>query len=74
MLARILDEALDPQTTSSDAQPSQLILEPARNEATLGPVEDQLMLEPNMTDTLPMDSEAFLDWFDSVDWNNPMGF
>ena len=72
MLARILDEALDSQ--SNVEQPRQPVLEPSSNEAVLTSVEDNMMLDPNDCDTLPVDSEAFLEWFDSVDWNNSMGF
>ena len=71
MLARILDEALD--SHSNVEQPRQPVLESAENEAVLTSEENNMMLDPNDCDTLPVDSEAFLEWFDSVDWNNPMG-
>lgn len=73
MLARILDEALDPQVTE---QPQQPVPEPTRDELSLAHVEDQIMLESSGAgnEALFMDSEAFLDWFDNVDWNNPMAF
>lgn len=80
ILARILDEALEAQTTvMTNKQPEQPVLEPARNEETVEPVEGLaggMLLDGSEIggDTLPMDSEAFLEWFDNVDWNNPMGF
>ncbi len=72
MIARILDEAIDSQ--SNVEQPRQPVLEPCRNEAVLTSVENNVTLDPNDCDTFPVDSEAFLEWFDSVDWNNSMGF
>lgn len=76
MLTRILDEALNPQSMPPNQQSQQPVLEPARNEDMLAPVEDQIMLESNRNgnETLPMDGEAFLDWFDSVYWNDPVVF
>lgn len=74
MLARILDEALDPQAVSNDKQTEQPVSEPTSHEALLEPVIAQNVLEGTGDGTLPIDSEVFLDWFDSVDWNNPMGF
>ena len=71
MLSRIPDEALDAQANVE--QPRQSVLEHSNNEAVLTPEEDNMMLDPNDCDNLPIDSEAFLEWFDSVDWNNLMG-
>ena len=78
MLARILDEALDPSPIPTNDRIAQPELESAGRNALLAPVEGQTILESNGNDSLseplPMDSGAFLDWFDSVDWNNPMVF
>ena len=71
MLARILDEVLDSQ--SNVEQPRQPVLEHSNKEAVLTSEEHNMMLDPNDGEALPIDSEAFLEWFDSVDWNNPMG-
>ena len=71
MLARILDDALVLQ--SNVEQPRQPVLEPSKNGAVLTLEDDNMMLNQDDCDTLPVDSEAFLEWFDSVDWNNPMG-
>ena len=71
MLARILDEALNSQ--SNVDQPRQHVLEHSNNEAVPTLEEDNMMLDLNDCDALPVHSEAFLEWFDSVDWNNPMG-
>ena len=71
MLARILDEALNSQ--SNVEQPCQPVLEHSNNEAVLTSEEDNIMLDPNDCETFHVDSEALLECFDSVDWNNPMG-
>ena len=71
MLARIPDEALDAQANVE--QPRQTVLEHSNNEAVLASEGDNMILDPNDCETLPIDSEAFLEWSDSVDWNNPMG-
>ncbi len=76
ILARILDEALESQTSMvATQQPEQPVLGLARNEEMLEPMEGQMLWEGDgMGDEgLPMESEAFLNWFDTVDWNNPMG-
>ena len=70
MLARVLDEALDSQ--SNVEQPCQPVLKHSNNEAVLTSEGDNRMLDPNDCDIFPIDSEASLEWFDSVEWNNPM--
>ena len=57
MLARILDQALDAQANVE--QPRQTVLEHSNNEAVLTPEEDNMMLDPNDCEALPIDSEAF---------------
>lgn len=77
MLARILDEALDPQSiaTTDQRQPQQELQPAGANGEMPAPSEDPTLLELNGigNEALPIDSEAFLDWFENVDWNNPMG-
>lgn len=77
MLARILDEALDPHSiaTTDQRQPQQELQPAGANGEMPAPSEDPTLLELNGigNEALPIDSEAFLDWFENVDWNNPMG-
>lgn len=71
MFARILDETLGSQ--SNVGQPFQPVLEHSNNEALLNSEEGHILLDTNDCDTFPIDSEAFLEWFDGIDWNIPMG-
>ena len=66
MLARIVDEAHDSQ--SNVEQSCQLVLEHSKDEAVLTSEQNNMMLVPNDCDAFPIDSEASLEWFDSVDW------
>ena len=49
------------------------MLEHFTKEAALTSEEDNMMLDPHDCDALPIDSEAFLEWLDSVDWNDTRG-
>ena len=71
ILARTFDKALDAQLNVE--QPCQPVLEHSNNEAALTSEEDNMMLDPHNCDSLLIDSEAFLEWSDSVDWNNTRG-
>lgn len=76
MLARILDEALDTRATASNDEEQQALPEPGTDGAAPDSVVNDIIINPsgNGNEALPMDSEAFFDWLDSIDWNNPTGF
>ena len=74
LLARILDDALDPQVGLSNSNGPQLLSESATNHNVPDGVQNGEVPVFNTNEALPLDSEAFLDWFDSIDWNNTMGF
>ena len=76
MLGRILDEALDTQAAPSRSEDQNDLPQPATDGALPDLADDDMFLDSNGNgnEALPLDSEAFLDWFDSIDWNNPMGF
>ena len=73
LLARILDEALDPQAAKNASSTSHSTLSLVQNELSSKSTENQTSPAINGNEAFTLDSEAFLDWFDSVDWNNTMG-
>ena len=72
MLACILDEALD--SKSNVEQPRQPVFKHSNDVAALTSEEYNMVLDPHDCDALPSDSEAFVHPFDSVHWNNPVGW